>query len=230
MIVVFSMERLLDKPFATYTYEGGLLHGKATMPDEERYFEKGKLKKAICYDSLGNISGSYDLIYSDGNNLICRRSLTIDDQKLLDTFSLPLDTDDASIYYSDSNLDRPFFFIFTLKATAQGPVTLSDKSGKILMEGNLNGKNKIGTWKWYYYDQNVCIERAFENSEATTETFKVISSKSPFSGTFSEKFPVGGLKSQIKVSDGLRNGNSKYFDENGKIEKTIKYKKGSIQN
>lgn len=219
-----------EKPFASYTYEGGLLHGKATMPDEERYFEKGKLKKAICYDSLGNIDGSYELIRQYDKSLICTRSQTIDDQKILDTFSLPPDTDDASIYYSESNLDRPFIFIFTLKATANGSITLFDKTGRILMEGNLNRENKIGIWIWYYYDQDVFIEREFENNEDTTERFKVLSSKSPFSGTFSEKFTEGGFKSQIKVSDGLRNGNSKYFDKNGKVEKTIKYKKGLIQN
>ena len=98
------------------------------------------------------------------------------------------------------------------------------------MEGNLNGKDKLGTWKWYYYDQNVCVEREFENNEATKETFKVLSSKSPFSGTFTETFPEGGFKSQIKVSDGLRNGNSKYFNEKGELMKTEKYRKGLKQN
>lgn len=50
-----------------------------------------------------------------------------------------------------------------------------------------------------------------------------------FSGKFIQKNDNGKLKYEFKISEGLRDGKSKYFDENEKTVKTEKYDKGVLE-
>jgi len=51
-----------------------------------------------------------------------------------------------------------------------------------------------------------------------------------FSGKFIQSFNNGKTKYEFKISEGLRDGKSKYYDENGKVTKTEKYDKGILEN
>ncbi len=73
------------------------------------------------------------------------------------------------------------------------------------------------------------VQQDFKDNTGGTENYFVINSSQPFSGKFIQKYENGKLKYQFKISEGLRDGKSKYYDENGKVTKTEKYEKGILQ-
>ena len=61
------------------------------------------------------------------------------------------------------------------------------------------------------------------------ENYFVLGSSQPYSGKFIQKYDNGKLKYEFKISEGLRDGKSKYYDEGGKVTKNEKYEKGILQ-
>jgi len=92
-----------------------------------------------------------------------------------------------------------------------------------------NFKNKIGVWKSYYYDINVFTEQTYNNNTCAEEKYLILTTGKLFSGKFIQNFENGELKYEFKISSGLRNGKSKYYNESGKLIKTEKYKRGRLQ-
>ncbi len=115
-------------------------------------------------------------------------------------------------------------------AFADGEVIAFDKNDRPTVEGIQYRDKRTGAWRHYFYDQNIYTEREYTDGEAGRETYYLITTKSPYSGTFYLKYSNGSLQLQFKISDGLRNGNSKYYKENGVLERTEKYRKGLLQN
>ncbi len=102
-------------------------------------------------------------------------------------------------------------------------------NGKVLTKGAFKENNKIGTWFYYYYDQNIRTENVYENDKLIEEKYFNNSTNELFSGTFEEKHPNGKLALEIKVKKGLRHGKTKYYDENEKVLTVEKYEEGKLK-
>jgi antitoxin component YwqK of YwqJK toxin-antitoxin module len=222
-----------------YNYSNGKLNGRTIeynllhKPKEEKYFEDGKLKTLITYDSLGtSLHRKYEIISETNNDLKCRRTDFNESGKV------------SQIYWmkkQNEELNHNFFELFFLintgskfsdgsKAYADGEFKVYSYDDKVLVEGSYLKKDKIGKWKFYYYDVNVYIEQDYINDVGGVARYFVLNSGQQFSGKFIQKFDNGKLKYEFKISSGLRDGKSKYFDESGEEVKIEKYEKGVIKN
>ncbi|MBL0049662.1 MAG: hypothetical protein IPP32_16385 [Bacteroidetes bacterium] len=226
-----------DFVFTKYSYVNGSLDGKTTAyysqhkPKEEKYFDNGKLKTLITYDSLDAINCKYEILSETNFDLTCRRTDFDKNGKVSQIYWMKKDAED---------LNHNFFeLIFLIKTDgklsdgttgyANGEFKLYNSNDKILVEGNYLKTDKIGKWKIYYYDVSVYTEQDFTINVGDNEKYFIIGSDQPFSGKFILKYDNGKPKYEFKVSDGLREGKSKYFDESGKTIKTEKYEKGILK-
>jgi antitoxin component YwqK of YwqJK toxin-antitoxin module len=227
-----------DFIFTKYYYLNGKLNGKNTSynsfkkPREEKFFENGQLKRLDIYDSLGiKIIRSYEIFDEISSSLKCKKTEYYIDGKISEIFTLKKE--------NSEQINHHFFaLIFNLYTNNKsdenlgyndGEIKYYDDKDKILIEGSYYKNDKIGVWKYYFYDINAYTEQEFSNNIGGTEKYYIVTTAQPFSGKFIQKHENGKLKYEFKISEGLREGKSKYFDENGKIISTEKYEKGILQ-
>jgi antitoxin component YwqK of YwqJK toxin-antitoxin module len=103
-----------------------------------------------------------------------------------------------------------------------------DKTDKITLEGYFTNDLKSGDWKNYYYDQNIYSVQPFANNNGATIEYFEIDTDKPYSGKLIFKHNNGKVKSEYKISKGLLDGKSKYYDEKGDLIKTEKYNQGDL--
>jgi antitoxin component YwqK of YwqJK toxin-antitoxin module len=222
--------------FTKSNYKNGVLNGKTvsySSPEkvrEEKYFEDGHLKILIAYDSLGSVCRKFEIISETENELKIRKNDFIKTGKV------------SQVYYmkkEDKEIDHNFFELLFLlyssekhsdgsRCYADGEYREYGIDNKILVEGEFYKKNMIGKWKYYYYDLGVYTEQ-YTSDKQSAEKYYVIISNQPFSGKFLQKSEKGNIVCEFKIDEGLRDGKSKYFDENGELVKTEKYKKGILE-
>ena len=228
-----------DFIYTKYTYSQGKLNGKTTnynrfkKPREKKYFEYGNFKRLDVYDSLGvNIVRSYEIINETDYNIKCRKTEFYDDGKASQIYTLTKSEAEPI----NHNFFELIFAISTGKKSdgssgyADGEIKIYDNKEKVLIEGVIYKKDKIGVWKHYYYDINIYTEQVFNNNIGDIEKYLVVTTGQLFSGKFIQNYDNGKVKYEFKISEGLRDGKSKYYDENGKIVKTEKYEKGILEN
>lgn len=102
-------------------------------------------------------------------------------------------------------------------------------SNKILISGSYKNNLQNGKWKTYYYDNGIYTSQNFIRGKGDLENYFLINNNQPFNGKFELKYKNGNPKLEYKISNGLRDGKSKYYDENGNQVKTEKYSKGLLQ-
>ena len=112
---------------------------------------------------------------------------------------------------------------------ANGEFKVYGLDDKILVEGSTLKKDRTGKWNFYYYDVNIYTEQDYSNNVSGVEKYFVLNSAQPFSGKFIQKYNNGKTKYEFKISDGLRDGKSKYFNESGEETKSEKYDKGILK-
>ncbi len=228
-----------DFIYTKYSYSKGKLNGKTTnynrfkKPREEKYFEYGNFKKLDIYDSLGvNIVRSYEIINETDYNIKCRKTEFYDNGKASQIYTLTKSEAEPINY----NFFELIFLISTggksdgSSGYADGALIIYDNEDKVLIEGVIYKKDKIGIWKYNYYDINIYTEQVFNNNIGDVEKYFVSTSGQLFSGKFIQNYDNRKVKYEFKISEGLRDGKSKYYDENGKVIKTEKYEKGILQN
>lgn len=226
-----------NKVQTTYNYKNGLLDGKIiSLHDNGKsasiaLLENGNMKSVQVYDSLGvNIIRSYELTSETSYDLKCIKTEVEDDGSKV-----------SQEYWIKKNRSYPvdpeyfeLFFAFRTGRKSDGTTGFPDgqfklynSNNKIITEGFYSKETKTGKWK-FYYDSNVFTEQDFSNNVGSIEKYFVLATAQPFSGKFIQKFANGKIKYEYKISDGLRDGKSKYYDENGNVIKTEKYKKGIL--
>lgn len=99
----------------------------------------------------------------------------------------------------------------------------------VIIEGNFKNNLQDGLWKTYFYEQGVYLSQNFVLGKGELEKYFKISNNVPFSGRLEISFQNDNTMTEIKISEGLRHGKTKYFDELGNLIKTEKYSKGILQ-
>ena len=227
-----------DFIYTKYNYAYGKLNGKTTnynsskKPREDKYFSDGELKSLSIYDSLGLfIIRTYEILYESYYDIKCRKIEFNQDGKVSQEYMIRKKHGEVI----NHNFFELMFILNTGKYSdgstgyPDGEFKLYDKSDKILVEGHVYKNNKIGKWEVYYYDINIYTEQDFKDNEGGPERYFVIDTRQAFSGKFIRKYDNDKIKCEFKISEGLRDGKSKYYDETGKVMKTEKYEKGILQ-
>jgi len=222
----------------TYLYLNGKLNGRSTefnnlhKPIEEKYYDNGRLIKLDAYDSLGEkIIRSYDLYDEDFYLLKCKKT---------DFYS---DSIESQIYDIKKEKGEPInpnnfdlFFLINISDLSDGTICfangeykLKDNKGNILIEGNVYKKMKRGIWRFNFSDLNLYKLEEYIDNNSTSEKYFELSTNKSFSGKFLQKYKNGKTKFEFKIVNGLRDGKSKYYNENGDETKVEKYEKGIIK-
>ncbi len=112
----------------------------------------------------------------------------------------------------------------------EGLFEISETSSKrIFASGYYKNNLRNGTWRIYYYENDIYVEQEFNDGVGDVEKYYSMSSHNLFSGKFELRFSNSIPKCEFKISNGLRDGKSKYFDEKGKVLKTEKYEMGLLK-
>lgn len=226
-----------DFIYTKYEYKNGKLNGKTTnysssgKRSEEKYFVDGKMESLVIYDSLGmSIIRTYDILYESDYSIKCLRTEINPLGRISQEYSLI--KENGSINH---NLFEFIFLLYTgkysdgSKGYPDGEFKIYDNKNRIITEGSINKSSKTGLWKTYYYEDNIILQQEFDAGTIGIENYYLIKSNQKFCGMFIQKFDNGKIKFKFKISEGLRNGKSKYYDENGKLVKTEKYEKGILK-
>ncbi len=221
-----------------YNFVNGELNGKVTSfnkynkPEEEKYFEFGKLKSVYLYDSIGNIVLiKYELFEETNSQIKCKVTEFLNNQIVSQVYTI-LTGDDNKINY------RYFPLYFSLITGEKGDgkygykdgeYKLYDKIFTLQTEGYYLKRMQVGNWKYYFNDSDVYFEQIYTNNIGSTPIFYYNKSNKLFDGKLVLKYPNGKTQFMFKIADGLRNGKSIYYDENGDVIKEEKYENGILK-
>ncbi|MEO9569978.1 MAG: toxin-antitoxin system YwqK family antitoxin [Polaribacter sp.] len=109
-------------------------------------------------------------------------------------------------------------------------------NGKIETEGVLNGRKRVGNWKYFYADGTLMSEENYKNGLLDGEqliyypdgqvTEFAIYKNGLKHGVVSKYSSKGILIEEITYKEGKPNGVAKYFELNGNLKETGVYKDG----
>lgn len=109
-------------------------------------------------------------------------------------------------------------------------------SGKIETEGVLNGRKRVGNWKYFYADGELMSEENYKDGKLHGEqliyypdgqvTEFAVYKNGLKDGVISKYSSKGVLIEEITFTEGKPNGLAKYFELNGDLKETGHYKFG----
>lgn len=223
---------------AKYNYDNDELNGKTTefnskgLHKVEKYFERGKLKIFIRYDTLGlSPLRKYEIISENKFDLKCRRTDYANTGKISEVYWMKKPNELLNHY----TFEWTFLFYTNSKYSndstgyTDGEYIEYNKDDKIVVEGTKFKKTLVGKWIYKYYNNNILLEEEYNNNILSSEKYFVLTTNKLFSGKFIVKYDNGKIRYEINISNGLRDGKSKFNDENGKLIKTENYNKGKLK-
>ncbi|MCW5521120.1 hypothetical protein J1N09_14825 [Aureitalea sp. L0-47] len=108
-----------------------------------------------------------------------------------------------------------------------------DTNDRIVVEGQIEDGQNVGKWEYNYYDSNVKLtinnKDRFDPIQDGSEFYYFLDSGELYEGIFTYFDPETGNKEERKIKDGVRNGMTIYYDDNGNKIKKVKYKNGVIK-
>jgi antitoxin component YwqK of YwqJK toxin-antitoxin module len=222
--------------FEKISYKNDQLDGLIEFYDGNKIImSKDYVKQIQIYDSTKtNLIEKYEILSEALGIVRYIKSTYTQDKKIEEEYKFKIKTDNNIINYY---LMLHYLNIYQNKALLKIGVPPSLKDGKfveydlnekVFIEGYFSNDLKSGDWKNYYYDQNVYSVQAFANNNGATINYFEIDTDKPYSGKLIFKHSNGKVKSEYKISKGLLDGKSKYYDEKGDLIKTEKYNQGEL--
>ncbi|SDH29886.1 toxin-antitoxin system YwqK family antitoxin [Winogradskyella thalassocola] len=223
--------------FLEYHYKGNLLHGDYTVYNidglikELKSFDSGKLKKLNVYDENGIITDEkYHILSETNSNIKVKYFSALSNGK---TFEI-----DYLVTKPEKELSHHDFkevFHAQLKDETKhyqnGLFLIRNQDGSTSIKGETYRNVKIGTWEYHYPKQNVKIITTYidHSNNSDSEIYYTIDSDQLFDGDFIYTNRETDGSEERRIRDGLRNGNTIYFDKTGNKVKKEKYKDGILK-
>jgi len=221
-----------------YIFEEGVLNGKCSeyaCPNRklsDRYYENGVFVKLSLFDSLGlGIQYEYEISDVKPNSYKCNYT-TYDNSGSVSQEYTMLKKEDEDI---DSDLfEINFLFkaiLDTIGAEAypDGKYRVADKKERVLIEGNVYKFSKLRFWNLYNYEKNILVVLEYVDNEVVRENYLTIENRQPYSGKYKGYNANGSISCDIDVENGLKDGKTKLYTEDGKLKAILKYKKGVLK-
>ena len=221
---------------STFYYKNDLLDGEYIEWDqfnkqkEKKQFINGKLKELITYDSFGlNPVSKYEIYDEKLSSYKCRRT-----EYLNDVYSI------QEYWVSKSGEINPFLFEMDfLNKTSnlldgsggfkEGEYKLINLNNQPLITGSYHKESKIGTWTYYYYDQNIKLVSNFKNNDPIDERYYSLNGNL-FTGDFTYIDNFEKIREIRTIKNGLRHGSTVYYDLNtGEKIRREKYEDGLLK-
>ncbi len=222
-----------------YSYQRGELDGKYISYLKNKNYQEvseysnGDFKNINIYDSLGlNIIRKYEIVSTGYSTFYCRKTQYSSDVTISQVYRLNKKSDEkinGNIFELSFLLKMDSKFAGSDAGYADGEHKEYDSKGILVVDGKYLKKDKVGNWTFYYPEISVNIEQEFNNDIGGIEKFIDTKKNLPFSGKFILKNISGKKICEFKIDEGVRDGKSKYFDENGELTKTDKYDKGVLE-
>lgn len=219
----------------TFNYSNDELDGEFIVwneqnkPKEKKQFKYGKLRELVIYNSLGiEPIRKFEIFDEYSNRYKCRYTQFNSSGKTSQVYWVKKENE-INHHWFDSS------FLSKLKENDEmiiykdGEFLVYNENNDTLIEGQYYKKNKIGSWTYYFYPQNVKLEVKYDDGILTEEKYFDLNN-SLFSGDFTYINKDDSIKEIRKIKEGLRNGNTEFIDINsGKTIKKVKYKEGKIK-
>ncbi|MEZ7497123.1 hypothetical protein QO200_00035 [Flavobacterium sp. Arc3] len=214
-------------------YKNDKLHGEdieynnASIPILVKQFEFGNLKQLVVNDSLGiGKNYKYDIIERTAAYLKVKRTQYFKDRILSKVYWLKNDTErdgyfELDFFANDESDERLGY--------TDGELLITTLNNEPIITGRLYKESRVDKWTYYYYDQNVKIEKKFIDNAVVDELYLKLDD-TPFSGEFEYVDTENNIKEERKIKDGLRHGKTSYIDiETNKTVNKETYKEGKLK-
>lgn len=139
-------------------------------------------------------------------------------------------------FYDITTSEKPVIIKTFFKNSDSLFVKFYTVKGEIKSEGALNGRKRVGSWKYFYLNGALMSEENYKNGELHGEQLvyypkgQITESSKYKSGLLegvSSKFSNKGvLIEEITYKKGVPNGLAKFFELNGNLKETGVYKDG----
>lgn len=211
-------------------------------PSEVFHFTHDQLNSIDEYDSLGNkIYYKYKINFISNKVISC--SLTTIENNISRTcgFQYISSMSDFNYYLFDSdfkestsdtnNIITDNIYLINDKGwKREGVYEIIDLiTNDTIKTGYFKNNKKDGQWKYFYHDVDTYMTQDYSSGYEGIEKYFSLKNNRPLSGKFELKYPNKKIKCVFKISDGLRDGKSKYYDEKGNEIAIEKYDKGILQ-
>ncbi|WP_298370843.1 toxin-antitoxin system YwqK family antitoxin [uncultured Lutibacter sp.] len=118
-------------------------------------------------------------------------------------------------YYSIISSKHPTIIKTFSEKSDLAKVNFYTFEGVLESFGEMKGKNRIGTWLYYYPDKTLMIEENYKNGL--------------LDGTYKSFYKTGKPNEIFNYTAGKLNGNAKRYADNGSILEDLYYKNGKLE-
>ena len=119
-------------------------------------------------------------------------------------------------YYSALSSNHPTIIKTFNKISSIADVNYYSENGILMSEGQMNEKNRIGKWLYYYPEgKSLMVEENYINGL--------------LDGVFKSYYKNGKITEILNYKSGLLHGNSKRYADNGTLLDDLNYKEGKRQ-
>ncbi len=131
----------------------------------------------------------------------------------------------SSINYRTSPLNGILLYDSFLGGTKNGDYKISVKD-EVIIQGKYDNGKLVGKWNFQHKEQNVSLDITYTSDEKAEELYRIYNSQELFDGEFIVFDAYRRKIESRKIKEGVRNGNTLFFDESGNARHKEKYKDG----
>lgn len=227
-----------DTVFFESNYKNNLLSGDFIqfnakgIKTAHKNFKSDKLKTLKVFDVNGaNVIKEYVISSETRKEMKVRYTTYFEDNSkyVLDYLILKPETKISHFEFREV-----FHQLINNESTGynDGLLLLTFPDGSPSIKGNMYKQSKTGTWLMYYPKQNAKIVLVYNDfsNRYTTETYYTINNNQLFNGDFIYTNTETKGTEERRIRDGLRDGNTVFYNKNGDKLKKVKYKEGVLKN
>lgn len=189
---------------------------------KKSFWENGNLKSSLSYKD-GQLNGTSTWYYENGNK---EQEVSYSNNKINGV---------QRRWYQNGKLESESTYV---EGLLQGQSLMFDQEGNKIIEENYVNDTLHGAYLKFYPENTMQIEGAYARGFYTGRWVyydlygKVVGIGNFEEGTGEQKawWPNGNLKREIYYENNLKQGEEKWYNEDGKLEKINLYEKGVLQN
>ncbi len=221
-----------------YSLKNGKVDGRMVeyswsgKPLREKLIENEKLLKLSLYDSLGKaVSRTVDVVADNDREIRCK--LVTQNEKGFTTCGYWLNKKNCKPITVDTFekifLDNAVNSTDSTKGGADGEIKGYGKDNVVLFEGRYRHNTKVDRWKRFSYEMEIMVVVDYSKKGTPVENYLDLPTGKPYTGRFVEAYDNGQNRCDFKIYSGLRDGKSKYYDQDGKVVKEETYAQGILK-
>lgn len=216
--------------FKTQTFKSDVLEGEAILwaskniPEFKMQYAKGRIIELLSYDSIGKLDNKYEITDVSSGSFRCQW-----------THYYPSEIFIQNVLVQQSFPNDPYVFMVAFSKAVTDDAVISDgpilytSNGRKLLEGTYLNDRETDVWTYYYYDQNMKLQKLFSKGQLQREKFLTLDDQL-YTGDFIFDDKESGLRIEYKIKNGVKDGKAQHVDpKTNKVIKKETFKGGILK-